>query len=118
MKKLQNNITNAHEMGLPLISWVLQHKFQGPIVFGIEFVKINLYTFFAELSPLFSIQISTKMTDLEIWLNRPLRWRNVSATKFFRAIEVVTISKTDKIDDLFRYISSFRSLKYWQIPKG
>jgi hypothetical protein len=102
LKKLQNNITNAHEMGLPLINWILLNGFQGPIVFGINFVKINFYTFFAELSPLFSTMIQSKISDLEIWLNRPGRWKYVSTTKFFRSVEVVTITEKDKVDDEFR----------------
>jgi len=89
-------------MGLPLINWILIHEFQGPIIFGIKFDKINFYTFFAQLSPLFSDRISDKISDLEIWLNRPTRWRYVSTTKIFRAIEVVPINEKDKIDESFR----------------
>jgi hypothetical protein len=103
LKKLQNNITNAHEMGMPLINWILLHEFVGPIVFGIKFVKINLFTMFAELSPIFSNQIRPKISDMEIWLNRPRRWELVSITKFFRAIEVVPIVETDRVDEEFRY---------------
>jgi len=90
-------------MGLPLINWILIHEFQGPIVFGIKFVKINFYTFFAQLSPLFSDRLFDKITDLEIWLSRPSRWKYVSTTKFFRAIEVVQINEKDKIDESFRF---------------
>jgi hypothetical protein len=90
-------------MGMPLINWILLHEFSGPIVFGIKFVKVNLFTMFAELSPIFSNQIRPKISDMEIWLSRPKRWEFVSITKFFRAIEVVSISESDKIDPEFRY---------------
>jgi len=92
-----------------MVNWVLQHEFIGPIIFGIKFVKINLFTFFAQLSPCFSHQISSKLTDLEVWLNRPAKWTYVSTTKFFRAIEVISITEKDKVDEGFRYIYSVSS---------
>jgi hypothetical protein len=89
-------------MGLPLINYIVQNDFKGPMVFGIEFVKVNLFGFFAEITSKFSKQTSPNISDVEIWLNRPAKWTYVSVTTFFRAVEVVAISKPDKIEEEYR----------------
>jgi hypothetical protein len=52
---------------------------------------------------------------MEILLNRPRRWELVSITKFFRAIEVVPIVETDKVDEEFRYKRKFANIN--RFPK-
>jgi hypothetical protein len=100
---LQNNITNAHEIGLPLVNYIILNEFNGPMVFGIPFEKVNFYSFFAKVSPKFSDQATSYISDCEKWLNRPEKWTYTSTTTFFRAIEVINISKNDKIEDEFWY---------------
>jgi hypothetical protein len=89
-------------MGLPLINYILQNDFKGPMVYGIEFEKVNFFGLFAKVTTQFSKQTSTNISDVEKWLNRPEKWTYVSTTAFFRAVEVITISKTDKIEDEYR----------------
>ena len=116
LKKLQNDITNAHEMGLPLINYLILHNFQGPMEFGIDFEKINFYGFYAEVTSQFTKQLGSKLTDVDIWLSRPEQLRFGSTTTFFRAVEIVNISKNDKVEEKYRYYATYLNFNN-KIPK-
>jgi hypothetical protein len=79
LKKLQNNITNEHEMTLIKGPW-----FKGPMVYGIEFEKGIFFGCFAEMTTQFAKQTSTNISDVEKWLIRPEKWTYISTTTFVR----------------------------------